>query len=156
MTATPTTSPDLEASTTIAARPEQVWVALADLTRMSRWSPQVKRTWVLGGEARLGSLFVNLNGQGRKRWPTTAKVVRFDPHVDLAFRIVENKSVWSFQLEPTDGGTRVTHRRETPDGISGLSRVLTKVALGGQESFAAELQSGMERTLTRLKAELES
>ncbi|MEP9381859.1 SRPBCC family protein [Nocardioides sp. KR10-350] len=150
------TPDDLTATTTIAASPAQVWAMVTDVARMSSWSPQVVRTVVVGRPVRLGTRFVNINHQGWKHWPTTAKVVRFTPHSDFAFRIAENHSVWSYRLEPTDdGGTLVTHRRELPDGISLLSRGLTKVALGGQDCFAAELREGMERTLERLKAEAE-
>jgi len=155
MTATATTSDELTATTTIAATPVQVWALVTDVRRMSDWSPQVVRTVVLGGPVRLGTRFVNLNQQTWKRWPTTAKVVRFTPHRDFAFRIVENHSVWSYQLEPAEGGTRVTHRRELPDGISVLSRGLTAVGLGGQATFCAELLAGMHQTLERIKADAE-
>lgn len=150
--------PDLTATTTIAAAPAQVWALVTDVARMSSWSPQVVKTVVLGGPVRLGTRFINLNHQGWKHWPTNAKVVRFEPHRDFAFRISENHTIWSFQLEPTaDGtGTLVTHRRETPDGISALSRGLTAAVLGGQESFTAELRAGMQQTLERLKAEAQT
>jgi uncharacterized protein YndB with AHSA1/START domain len=151
-----TTGSDLEVSTIVDAPPARVWALVTDVTRMAEWSPQVVRSVVLGGRVKLGARFFNLNQQGFKRWPTSAKVVRFSPHTDFAFRITENHTIWSFGLEPTvDGGTRITHRRETPDGISLLSRVLTKAALGGQEPFTAELVEGMGRTLARIKAELE-
>jgi len=150
------TGSELQATITVAAPPAQVWALVTDVPRMAEWSPQVVRSVVIGGRVRLGSRFVNLNRQGPKRWPTTAKVVRFDPHTDFAFRIAENHTIWSFRLEPTaDGGTVITHRRETPDGISLLSRVLTKVALGGQEPFVAELLEGMSQTLERIRAELD-
>jgi uncharacterized protein YndB with AHSA1/START domain len=150
------TGSDLEATTTVAASPAQVWALVTDVARMAEWSPQVVRTVVLGGPVRRGTRFLNLNHQGWKHWPTSAKVVRFEPHRDFAFRITENRTVWSFQLEPTDdGGTLVTHRRETPEGISLVSRALTAAALGGQEPFRTELLEGMRRTLARVKAELE-
>ncbi|SFC90705.1 Polyketide cyclase / dehydrase and lipid transport [Nocardioides terrae] len=150
------TGSDLEATITVAASPAQVWALVTDVARMPEWSPQVVRSVVLGGRVKLGARFVNVNRQGPKRWPTTAKVVRFTPHSDFAFRIFENHTIWSFQLEPAvDGGTVVTHRRETPDGISLASRVLTKIALGGQEPFTAELLDGMSRTLERIEAELD-
>ena len=152
------TSDELTASTEIDAAPAQVWALLADLPRMREWSPQVKRTVVLGGEVKKGATMLNLNGDGWKRWPTTAKVVRFSPHTDLAFRVTENRTIWSFQLEPLDGGTRtrVTHRRETPDGISALSKGLTKVALGGIPQFTEDLRAGMAQTLARVKATAEA
>lgn len=151
------TGSELEATTTVAAPPAQVWALVTDVARMARWSPQVVRTVVLGGPVRLGTRFLNLNHQGWKHWPTSAKVVRFQPHRDFAFRIRENRTVWSFALEPTaDGGTLVTHRRETPDGISPVSDLLVDRVLGGQAAFVPELLAGMTRTLERLKADAES
>ncbi|UDY23569.1 SRPBCC family protein [Nocardioides sp. Kera G14] len=147
---------ELKATITIDATPAQVWALVSDVKRMSEWSPQVVRSVVLGGPVKRGTRFLNVNQQGWKRWPTTAKVVRFTPHTDFAFRITENRSVWSFQLEPTpEGGTLVTHRRETPDGISAVSKVLTATVLGGQKSFVPELLEGMSQTLERVKAEAE-
>lgn len=158
MTTPQTSSDELTASIEIDAAPAQVWALLADLPRMSEWSDQVVRTWIVGGEVKQGARMINLNQQGWKRWPTTAKVVRFTPHSDLAFRVTENRTIWSFQLEPLDGGarTKVTHRREAPDGISGLSKGLTKVVLGGMDAFADELTTGMGRTLERVKAAAEA
>lgn len=149
------TGTELKATITVQAPPAQVWALVTDVARMGEWSPQVVRTFVLGGQVRLGARFVNLNRQGWKRWPTSAKVVRFEPHRDFAFRITENHTVWSFQLEPTaDGGTFITHRRETPEGIAAVSNVLVGLVLGGQESFVPELLEGMSTTLERVRAEL--
>lgn len=147
---------ELEASIDIAAPPATVWALVTDVTKMAAWSPQVVKTFVLGGPIRRGTRFVNINHQGWKHWPTTAKVVRFTPHQDFAFTVLENNTVWSFELQPIEGGTRLIQRRETPRGISALSKVLTKVALGGQEPFVAELLTGMEKTLARVKADAEA
>lgn len=146
---------ELEAAITINASPAQVWAAVTDVARMSAWSPQVRKTFVLGGPLGKGTRFVNINQDGWKHWPTSAKVVRFSPHTDFAFRVTENRTIWSFTLQETDGGTRVTQRREAPDGLSSVSRALIGVAFGGPRDFNAAMQSGMERTLERLKAELE-
>ena len=151
------TTDELQTSIEIDAPPAQVWALVADLPRMREWSPQVKHTHVVGGRVRLGARMLNLNGQGWKRWPTTGKVVRCEPHRDLAFRITENTVVWSFGLEPLDDGarTRLTHRRETPDGVSAVSRGLTTVVLGGVPAFTEELRTGMQRTLAGIKATVE-
>lgn len=147
---------ELKATITIPVPPAQVWAAITDLPRMSSWSPQVGRTFVLGGPVRLGTRFANINHQGWKHWPTTGKVVRFTPHSDFAFGIKENNTVWSFHLEPTeDGGTVVTQRRELPKGrTTAVSKTLVSAFLGGQENFTAQMLEGMAGTLERLKAEL--
>lgn len=152
----------LEDSIEINAPADKVWSLVTDIPKMSKWSPQVVKSTVKGGIVKEGATFSNLNKQGFKRWPTGGKVVRFTPPTDatpgdFAFRIRENRTIWSYQLEPTaDGGTKVTERRETPDGIAGLSLGLTKVVLGGQEKFTAELKRGMRQTLERIKAEAEA
>ena len=148
--------PLLEESIEIAAPPATVWALVSDVARMSSWSPQVVRTIVWGRPVQEGTRFYNLNRRGPLFWPTQAKVVTCEPHRRFAFRIKENWTVWSFTLEPTDdGGTRVTERREAPQGISGVSRGLTRIALGGQQVFVEELRTGMRQTLARVKAEAE-
>ena len=149
--------PLIESSVEIAAPPSRVWPFVTDLVGMSERSPQVVRTHVRGGgPIGLGSRTVNLNRRGLLFWPTQAKVVRFEPEQEFAFRIKENWTVWSFTLTPTDTGTRLVQRRETPDGVSGLSTGLTKVALGGQQVFTAELREGMAATLASIKADAEA
>jgi uncharacterized protein YndB with AHSA1/START domain len=148
--------PLLEETIEVAAPPAAVWALVSDVARMASWSPQVVKTFVRGGPVRDGTRFFNINRRGPLFWPTRAKVVTFEPHRELAFRIKENWTVWSFTLEPTEsGGTRVTERRRAPDGISGVSHRLTRVALGGQQVFTEELRAGMRQTLERIRAELE-
>ena len=148
----------LESTVEIDAPPAEVWKLVSDLPRMAQWSPQVVRSKVKGGQVRQGAKFSNLNRRGPLFWPTNGKVVRFEPHRDFAFRIAENKTIWSFELTPLDGGTRtkVVQRREVPDGISQVSLVLTKYVLGGTDKFTGELREGMTQTLERLKAEVEA
>lgn len=152
----------LEDTIEIDAPPAQVWALVTDIPRMAAWSPQVVKTSVQGGEVKEGARFRNFNRDRFLFWPTNGKVVRFEPpgadgSGDFAFRIKENKTIWSFQLEPNaSGGTRVTQRRETPDGISGLSMNLTKVAFGGQDRFTGVLRDGMRQTLERIKTEAEA
>ena len=148
---------ELEASIDVAAPPAAVWAMVTDIERMASWSPQVVRTSVKGGGVQQGTRFSNLNRQGLIFWPTKGKVVRFEPHRDFAFRIAENRTIWSFELEPLPGGaTRVTQRRELPDGISNFSLGLTKIVLGGVDKFTDRLRDGMRLTLERIKAEAES
>ena len=145
----------IEATTEIDAPPAKVWALVSDLRNMARWSPQVVRTFVKSpvGE---GSTMFNINRRKLLVWPTQSMVVRFVPEQEIAFKVKENYTVWSYQLEPTEsGGTRLTSRREAPKGISDLSVGLTKRALGGVDVFTTELQQGMEQTLEKIKADAE-
>ena len=149
--------PLLEETLEVDATPAKVWSLVSDLPRMATWSPQVQKTFVRGGAVRLGTRTVNINRRGLLVWPTQAKVVRLDPQREIALPIKDNITIWYFTLEPTDaGGTRITQRREAPDGISSVSLKLTDAVLGGQQGFAAELRAGMRQTLARIKVEAEA
>lgn len=144
-----------EAIETTAPR-VQVWALVSDLARMSSWSPQVVRTLVRERPIKLGTSMLNINRRGLLVWPTRSKVVRFEPHHEIAFRVKDNLTIWSFVLEDTaNGGTRITQRREAPDGISAISKKLTERMLGGIVPFQEELREGMQQTLRRIVAEAE-
>ncbi len=150
-------APLLEDSIEIEAPPEKVWAMVSDIERMSSWSPQVVRSTVDGDEVGVGTTFANENLQDDVVWPTNAKVVRFEPPRDFAFKVKENRLVWSFELEPLpDGGTRVTERRECPDQITDLSIGFTEKYLGGVEAFTERQRAGIRETLERLKADAEA
>ncbi|UYP18278.1 SRPBCC family protein [Rhodococcus sp. Z13] len=149
-------SKTLEATIEIAASPEAVWAVVSDLKRMGEWSPQCRRMIVRGGPVTEGTTTININRKGLLVWPTTAKVVTFEPARRLRFRINENRTIWSFELEPTATGTRVVQRREAPTGTSKVSQTLVKYVLGGTEAFDDELTAGMNATLARLKTEIEA
>jgi uncharacterized protein YndB with AHSA1/START domain len=147
--------PLIEGTIDIDAPPAVVWAVVSDLKRMGEWSPQCTRMFVFGGEIKQGTRTLNVNKQGWKRWPTNAKVVHFEPERKLAFRVVENRSVWTYELEPTETGTRLTESRKIPDGVSKVSTVLTNAVLGGTPTFEDELATGIRRTLERIKSEAE-
>ena len=152
--------PTIETSVEVAAPPVRVWELVSDLRNMSRWSPQTVKSFVRGGKVDgrigLGTRLLNVNRRGFMVWPTQSRVVRFVPEQEVAFRVKENFTVWSYSLEPTEsGGTRLISRREAPDGISDVSVKLTKAAFGGVDSFAGELEQGMRQTLQRIKADAE-
>ena len=146
----------IEASIEIDAAPARVWELVSDLRNMPRWSPQCRRTIVRGGVMREGAKLVNINRRGLLFWPTQSMVTDFVPDERIAFRVKENWTIWSFDLEPTvGGGTRLVQRREAPKGISDVSVRLTRAVLGGVDQFTDELESGMNRTLRQIKADAE-
>jgi uncharacterized protein YndB with AHSA1/START domain len=150
-------APELEATIEIDAPPEKVWALVSDIERMSSWSPQVVRSTVNGDVVAVGTTFTNDNQQDDIVWPTNARVVRYDSPREFAFKIKENRLIWSFALEPLPGSsTRVTQRRECPDGITELSISYTEAYLGGVEAFTERQRAGMQETLERLKADAEA
>jgi uncharacterized protein YndB with AHSA1/START domain len=148
--------PLIQHSVEIAAPPATVWSIVSDLRRMGEWSPQCVRMVVLGREIGVGTRTINLNRDGWKRWPTTSRVVAFEPEQTLAFRVPVNRTVWTYELEPSAVGTLLTESRRAPAGVSRLSNVAVGAALGGTETFEASLGDGIRRTLERIKAEAEA
>lgn len=141
----------------IAAAPEAVWALVSDPRNLTRWSPQVESTRLKAEEPGPGVRFTNLNAEGELTWVTHAEIVAFTPPEELAFRVEENAVVWSFHLAPDgSGGTRLTQRRDAPEGISAASRELTDTFMGGPEAFTATMRAGMRQTLEAIRAEAES
>lgn len=151
-------APTLVDSVHIAAPDERVWAMVSDVRRMSEWSPQVTSTRLRDGfdSVGLGAQFTNRNCEGELVWTTHAEIVRFDPGREIAFRIEENWVIWSFTVAPEGGGTLLTQRRDTPDGVSDLSLELTNGFLGGVEAFTASMRAGMRLTLERIRDEAQA
>ncbi|NLE80389.1 MAG: SRPBCC family protein [Rhodococcus sp.] len=145
----------LEATIDIDAAPNDVWTIVSDLKRMGEWSPQCRTMRVLGGPVREGTKTINVNKKGLLVWPTRSKVIRFEPNKSIAFRILDNRTIWSYELEANASGTRVIERREAPNGTSKVSQFLVKTVLGGNDGFEEELLEGMNSTLRRIKSEAE-
>ncbi|WP_161895162.1 SRPBCC family protein [Gordonia spumicola] len=149
--------PIIEDSIDVNASPEAVWSVISDLKRMGEWSPQCKKMVVLGGDVRQGARTVNLNRRGPLFWPTSAKVVTFDPNREIAFRIAENHTVWSYRIDQTEGGVRVTETRTAKDGkTTAVSAFLVDKVFGGNDSFEDELREGIRETLGKIKRAAES
>ena len=149
--------PALEDSIDIAAAPETVWDLIGDPRRMAEWSPQVVSVRLREGFERIevGAEFTNRNQIGELAWTTHGTVVRLDPGRELAFRIAENWVVWSYIIEPTEEGCRLTERRDAPEGISDLSAQWTDKYLGGQDAFTTVMRTDVRTTLEAVRAAAE-
>ena len=145
------TASQIENTIEIDATPQRVWEIVSDLAKAPEWSDQAWKVFPIGS-TRNGTFSININRQNGFIWPTTSRVVDFEPGRRIANRIYENTVVWAFELEPTaDGGTRLIERRETPTGISALSKFLTKAFFGGPEKFTETLEGGVSLSLQRIK-----
>ncbi|EKF22375.1 polyketide cyclase / dehydrase and lipid transport family protein [Mycolicibacterium hassiacum DSM 44199] len=149
-------APLLQAEIEIAAPVSKVWELVSDLNRMPQWSPQCRKMKPLGGPVRAGTKTINLNRRKFLFWPTTSLITEFIPEKKLAFRVNENGTVWSFELEPTETGTRLIESRHAENGVKPISNTIVNTLFGGVPSFEQELVDGMNQTLQRIKAAAES
>ena len=144
----------LQAKIDIDAAPEKVWALVSDFRQMPRWSPQC-RLMKAFGPLRPGTRTLNVNRRNFLFWPTTSRVTEVIPERKLAFRVNENNTVWTYELEPTDTGTRLTESRHAENGVKAVSNLLVNAVLGGVPSFEQELIDGMNASLGRIKAAAE-
>lgn len=147
--------PLLQARIDIDASPEAVWALVSDLSLMPKWSPQCKLMKAFG-PLRPGTRTVNVNRRNYLFWPTTSRITEVVPERKLAFRVNENNTVWSYELEPTATGTRLTESRHAENGVKPVSNLLVNTVMGGVPNFEQELVDGMNASLSRIKAAAES
>ncbi|KWX67383.1 SRPBCC family protein [Mycobacterium sp. NAZ190054] len=148
-------APVLQAEVDINAPVSKVWALVSDLSKMPQWSPQCRLMKPIG-QLRQGARTVNLNRRGLMFWPTTCRITEFIPEKKLAFRVNENHTVWSYELEPTEAGTRLVETRHAENGTTAVSNFLVGKFMGGVPSFEQELVEGMNASLTRIKNAAES
>ena len=144
----------LRAEIEIDAPVTKVWSLVSDLSRMPQWSPQCRVMKVLG-PLRPGARTINLNRRKFLVWPTTCTLTEVVPEKKVAFRVDANKTVWSYELEPTDTGTRVVETRNAENGTTAVSNMTVNAFFGGVPSFEQELVAGMNESLAKIKAAAE-
>lgn len=141
----------------ISAPPARVWELVSDLPGMGAFSPENRGgRWVRGDGPQVGAVFVGRNGGGARRWSTRSTVVRSDPAQAFAFDVVSiglPVARWSYELEPTTAGSRLTESWEDRRGrlLRLVGALLTGV--GDRAEFTA---TSIEHTLTRVKAAAEA
>ena len=133
----------------IAASPERLWSWIADPTRHPDFAgsgePQLIR--VIGGDMRgVGTRFESQQKVMRLvRYVTRSEVVAFEPNRRFHFRVGDNAD-WEFVLQPTEGGTRITHRHRFEPPTSGLMGLIKPI----QRRRARQNAANMVRTLENL------
>jgi uncharacterized protein YndB with AHSA1/START domain len=142
-------------STTVEmkASPEQVWQVVSDLRRMPEFSPELRKAFVVG-KTGVGATIIGINCRKAVVWPTTSKVVRWEPGRAVAWKTRESGATWVYELEPTATGTSVTGRRVLPRFTFGTS--LLGPVIGGAQGHDAELAAGIRTTLERIRASVEA
>lgn len=144
----------ISATVDVAAPPEVVWSAISDVARMSEWSPECRKIFVLGSpKSGVGTRMVGINKRGFVFWPTVSKVVRFEPNKAVAWKVRESAATWTYELEPTAEGTRLTGRRDLA-AFSSLTKFAAPM-IGGAMGHDGELTAGIRTTLERIKATIE-
>ena len=72
----------------------------------------------------------------------------------MAWKTRESGATWSYELEPTPTGTRLTARRELPSFTLGTT--LLGPLIGGAAGHDRELGEGLRATLERIREVVEA
>lgn len=103
-----------EASIEIDADPETVYALVSDITRMGEWSPEaVGGAWKGDAAGAEGDWFEGHNQTPDREWSRECQVARAEPGSDFTFvvgGIEANCTWWSYEMEPSDTGTKLTER----------------------------------------------
>jgi uncharacterized protein YndB with AHSA1/START domain len=147
----------IEITRDIAAPPEQVYAAIADVTRMGEWSEECYAcAWHEGFDGpAVGAVFDGHNRNGEHEWVTQGTVVEAVPGRAFAFEcsmLDFHFSTWGYRIEPTAAGCRVTEWSDDlrPESVLEYSRELS-----GIDDRTGRNRQTMSLTLERLAEALE-
>ena len=133
----------------IAASPEQLWTWIADPTRHPQLagSGEPQSISVIGGQVQgVGTRFeAQQKIMGLIRYVTHSEVVGYEPNRRFHFRVGDHAH-WDFLLEPTSGGTLVTHRHRYEPPTRGLMGLIKPI----QRRRAQQNAAHMVQTLQNL------
>ena len=148
----------LEVTRDIAASPDTVYAAIADVTRMGEWSAECHSCeWHDGFHGpSVGATFDGHNRNGAKEWTTQGRVVTAEPGRAFAFECSMfdfHYATWGYRIEPTETGCRVT---EWTEDLRPLSAIEFSRQTSGVDDRAERNLLTMRATLDRLAAAVES
>jgi hypothetical protein len=144
-------------STVIGAPAERVWALVSDLPGMGAFSQENRGGAWAGGATgpATGAVFRGRNGRGPRRWSTRSTVTRCEPGRAFAFAVSYAGlpvADWSYDLEPTPEGCRLT---ET--WVDRRGRAMTSLGLlaSGVSDRTAFTERSIEQTLAKVKERAE-
>ena len=144
----------ISTSVDMAASPDEVWAVVSDVRRMPEFSPELQKVVLVGNAGGVGQRLIGINRRKWLVWPTTSKVVRFEPGKAIAWHTKESGATWIYEIEALGTGSRVTARRVLP-GFTIGSKLMTPL-MGGAINHDHELADGLRQTLERIKACVEA
>jgi hypothetical protein len=149
--------PTAQASVTISASCADVYALITDLPTMATLAEEANAMeWTKGDAALPGAVFKGRNAHGSKSWTTKCTVTHAEPGRVFAFDVksaIVPVSHWRYDIEPVDGGCRVTE--QTWDRRPGWFLAPARLATGVADR-SSENAKNIELTLQRLKAKAEA
>ncbi len=162
-------------SVPVAASPRDVYAVVSDLPRSGEWSTECRGgSWVGGTPATVGAVFRGVNFREedvvawapvvRGEWTTEAEVVAAEPGRRFSWSMRDSKgqkqdSVWTYEVEPFEGGSLLTHHFRMGDPTEGITGITAAMDDVDKQRFFSEwgkkLEGDLAATLDRIKAVIE-
>ncbi|MEN9647092.1 MAG: hypothetical protein RL238_3761 [Actinomycetota bacterium] len=148
----------IEITRDIAASPEAVYDAIADITRMGEWSEECHSCeWHEGFDhAEVGAKFDGHNRNGANEWTTQATIIEAERGRAFAFQCSMydfHYATWGYRIEPTADGCTVT---EWSEDLRPESALEMSAKISGISDRDGRNRATMSGTLERLAAALET
>ncbi|MGY1741972.1 MULTISPECIES: SRPBCC family protein [unclassified Blastococcus] len=132
--------------------PAAVYAVVADVTRIGERSPECHRAvWLPGAPpGTVGATFRGSNRAGwAARWSRRCQVLAAEPGRAFAFRtlptaVVPDSTTWRYDLEPADGGTRVTHSYAITRPLPRPLRALAGALLPQHRDMRPQMRANLE------------
>lgn len=145
------------ATVIVGVPPNDVFHAVADISRMGEWSPEcVAGRWVppatgpdVGAEFE-GDNVAKLGPLTLKKWTTTSKVTECVPGEVFEF-VSESYSVWRYEFAEHPEGTRLTESFSYTQ-YTGVQKFLYETIFRRSSGMV----TAVEATLVRIKASVEA
>jgi bifunctional isochorismate lyase/aryl carrier protein len=160
----------------VAADPATVFAYVSDLARSGEWSPECQGgSWVSGAPGAAGSVFRGRNYRSsdvvawapvvRGEWSTESEVIEARPPQLFAWAMRDSagrrqQSVWSFEISPVPGGSRLVHGFRMGALTEGMREILTRAGRDGEQKFLIDwpvkLEADMRQSVAGIKTAVES
>lgn len=142
-----------EATVTVNASPDAVYMLISDVTRTGEWSPECTSVeWIEAGKR-----FRGHNKRGSTEWDMEGVIDEATPSKVFSFHTERDGSVrtkWGYRIDGVAGGpTTLTEWYERVANVPLVAKVIERVIMGGREKHNAK---NMRASLERIKAILEA
>jgi len=162
--------PSVTCAVHVDADPRRVWEFVSDIELPARLSPELQRVeWLSDDGLTLGATFAGYNRHPvLGDWRTISHVVEFDDGHAFSWVVVdpdvrfgggppdssEPMATWRFQVEPEEGGARLSQSVRIGPARSGISLAIDRRP-DDEEALVAhrldELRAGIDATLAGIK-----
>jgi uncharacterized protein YndB with AHSA1/START domain len=145
-----------EVSLSMSAKPEDVYAAVADVTRMPEFSPELRECrWLEGATGPVvGARFAARNKVTRgPSWVNKPVITALDPGRAISWTRTEplgGTVEWSYRFEPHGEGALVTESYRVTKPIPRIGWLIIGT-MSATKDREGQLREGMQQTLQRLK-----